>query len=119
MNWAIEGYKLYQKHGLKDIDHIRSALNKFIDLSNPLNEFFKSNIKVTYNDKDVISVQDMHDYSNDFSKKYYDKFIEKSTLCKFFKKKNFPIKQKRFSYNRVNCFIGLKYLNTKDEVSAF
>ena len=83
---------------------------------NTLTEF---DMLFAHNDKDVISVQDMHDYSNDFSRKYYDKFIEKSTLCKFFKKKNFPIKQKRFSYNRVNCFIGLKYLNAKDEVSAF
>ena len=118
-NWCVEGYQLYQSEGLKDAECMKTSLNYYIERNSPLIDFFKQHIVVTNVETDIIPINDMCDYANEFSRSLYGAIIQKNTIYKFFKSQGHPPSQKRIRSERIRCYVGLKYLSSSDSVVPF
>jgi len=118
-NWCVEGYQLYQSEGLKDAECMKTSLNYYIERNSPLIDFFKQHIVVTNVETDIIPINDMCDYANEFSRSLYGAIIQKNTIYKFFKSQGHPPRQKRIRLERIRCYVGLKYLSSSDSVVPF
>jgi putative DNA primase/helicase len=118
-NWCIEGYQLYQSEGLKDAQCMETSLRDYVERNNPLIEFYKQHIEITGKTSDIIAINDMCDYANEFSKSLYGKEIESYKVYKFFKSLGHHPKQKRIRYDRIRCYMGLKYVSLMDNEVPF
>ena len=86
---------------------------------NALIEFFKQHIEINGETSDIIAINDMCDYANEFSKSLYGKVIENYKVYKFFKSLGHHPKQKRIRYDRIRCYMGLKYVSLIDNEVPF
>ncbi|MDC0093943.1 hypothetical protein OAI86_06420 [Alphaproteobacteria bacterium] len=123
-NNGLWGKALVKCEGLKDTECMETSLNYYIERNSPLIDFFKQHIVVTNLETDIIPINDMCDYANEFSRSLYGAIIQKNTIYKFFKSQGHPPRQKRIiseriRSERIRCYVGLKYLSSSDSVVPF